>query len=64
MTDKKRLDTLQKLTAGYGNGWICILSTTKRGMRLHESSRGDATLNIRDAIDNFIRESKPFSLKD
>ena len=50
-TDKERLDYLQKITTGYGRGWILRPSTTGRGWRLHESSREGALPDIRDAID-------------
>ena len=50
-TDRERLDYLQKITMGYGRGWILRPSTTGRGWRLHESGRLTATPDIRDAID-------------
>lgn len=51
--DKKRLDKLQSLTKGHGNGWVLRDSSTGRGMRLHETELEDATPNVREAIDNY-----------
>jgi len=53
LKDKARLDKLEKLTTGYGKGWILRESSTGRGMRLHETSRDYAYPNVRDAIDAF-----------
>ena len=53
MTDTERLDKLQKLTTGYGKGWVLRLSGYNRGMRLHETSREEAVPDIREAIDNY-----------
>lgn len=53
-TDKERLDELQKLTTGYGVGWILRNSTRGRGLRLHETSNVLGEPDIRDAIDNFL----------
>lgn len=53
LTDKERLDKLQE-TSSYGKGWIMRMSTTGRGLRLHESSHEDAIPDIRQAIDNFL----------
>ena len=53
-TDKERLDALQALTTGYGNGWILRLSQHGRGLRLHETSRDEAVPDIRQAIDNAL----------
>lgn len=49
-SDRALLDSMQKMTEGYGNGWIFRRSETGRGWRLHETSRDGAHLNIRDAI--------------
>ncbi len=57
MTDTERLNKLQELTQGYGRGWIVRLSSYGRGIRIHESSRSEAVLDIRKAIDNFIRRT-------
>ena len=54
LTDTKRLDTLQKLTYGYGDGWVLRTSRSGRGMRLHETSGPEATPSVRDAIDKYI----------
>ncbi len=56
ITDKIRLDFLQELTnqAKYTGKVVLRESTTGRGWRLHESSRLEAVLNVRDAIDNYI----------
>lgn len=52
--DAERLDALQKLTTGYGKGWMLRMSTTGRGLRLHETSQDGAVRDIREAIDNYI----------
>lgn len=51
MNDTERLDFLQRLTSGYGRGWVLRQSEDGRGWRLHESSRVEATPDIREAID-------------
>ena len=53
MEDKKRLDKLQFLTKGHGNGWILRDSSTGRGMRLHETQLEGAVPDVREAIDNY-----------
>lgn len=53
-TDTERLDLLQKLTKGYGNGWILRNSSQGRGLRLHETSLDSAVKNVRQAIDNYL----------
>jgi len=53
MADKARLDKLQALTHGYGNGWMLRNSTSFRGMRLHETELKGATPDVREAIDKF-----------
>ena len=53
-TDTERLDALQNLTKGYGHGWILRVSTSGRGMRLHETGRSGAQHNIREAIDDYL----------
>lgn len=50
-TDKNRLDFLQMITRGYGNGWLLRESSSGRGMRLYETSMDGAMPDIRDAID-------------
>ena len=61
MTDKERLDTIQELATGYGNGWILRKSNNGRGLRLHESTRPAAIKDIRKAIDNYLSlENLPF----
>ena len=59
MTDKERLDYLQKNMTGYGFGWILRISSTGRGLRLHETTQEDAVPDIRKAIDNYIKENTP-----
>ena len=56
MTDTERLDFLQKLTdrKKYTGKVILRESTTGRGWRLHEHSGNNATVLVRDAIDNFM----------
>jgi len=53
-TDKERLDFLQEMTKGYGNGWLLRVSSTGRGMRLHETSQFGASADVRQAIDNYM----------
>ena len=53
-TDTERLDALQNLTKGYGRGWLVRVSSTGRGMRLHETSMMGAQPNIRNAIDDYL----------
>ena len=58
MTDTERLDFLQKLTdrKKYTGKVILRESTTGRGWRLHEHSGNNATVLVRDAIDNFMKD--------
>ena len=56
-TDTERLDLLQAMTQGYGNGWILRLSLGGRGWRLHETSRPEAKQDIREAIDEGFEKS-------
>lgn len=58
MTDTERLNKLQELTTGYGSGWILRMSSTGRGIRLHETSRVDGESDVRKAIDKFILKHK------
>ncbi len=53
-TDIQRIDALQKLTKGYGTGWILRISSTGRGMRLHETRVAGGDPDVRRAIDNFL----------
>jgi hypothetical protein len=53
--DRRRLDFLQLLTQGYGNGWVLRTSSTGGGFMLRESVKKHAVPNVRDAIDNFAR---------
>lgn len=55
-TDTELLNALQLLTTGYGRGWILRDSKTGRGVRLYESSWGNATPNVRTAINNYLNE--------
>lgn len=54
MNDTERLDALQKLTTGYGFGWILRESVKGRGMRLHETSDPEAERDVRAAIDKYL----------
>jgi len=60
ITDKGRLDYLQKLTdQNYYTGQVVLrMSVTGRGWRLHETSDANAFSSVRDAIDNFIEKEK------
>ncbi len=53
-TDKERIDAIQQLTTGYGDGWILRRSFSNRGMRLHETAGEGAVPNVRDAIDKYL----------
>ena len=59
MSDKKRLDFLQSLTVGYGNGWVLRISGYGRGWRLHETSLPAGTPSIRAAIDREMAKPSP-----
>lgn len=61
--DTKRLDKLQSLTKGYGNGWI-LRESENRGMRLHETSVNDALPNVRHAIDAYQPTKKEDSIEE
>ena len=52
-TDTQRLDALQKLGL-YDLCWICRISNEGRGLRLHQTTRPEGVLNIREAIDNYL----------
>lgn len=58
-TDTDRLNFLQKLATGYGQGWILRLSGYGRGWRLHETSTPGAVPDVRDAIDKVMNTGKP-----
>ena len=55
-TDKERLDAMQKLTVGYGHGWILRMSSNGRGLRLHETELESAVPDVREAIDNYLNK--------
>ena len=55
-TDKEMLDWLKRQTTGYGCGWICRKSQFGRGIRLHETSREDALVDVRDAIATAMKD--------
>ena len=55
-TDTEMLDWLQKQTTGYGCGWICRKSQFGRGIRLHETSREYASVDVRDAITTAMQD--------
>lgn len=59
-TDEERLDFLQKLTddGKYTGKVILRNSSTRRGWRLHETSRSAAKSSVREAIDDFIDFNK------
>jgi hypothetical protein len=58
-TDTQLLDFIQGLNdaARYTGKCVLRMSNTGRGFRLHETSRGDACDNVRQAIINLMRES-------
>jgi hypothetical protein len=53
-SDKKRLDLMDVLASGYGNGWVLRYSSKGRGLRLHETSGSSAFPTVREAIDDFL----------
>lgn len=55
-TDQELLDWLQSQTKGYGNGWVCRVSNTGRGMRLHETT-GTLDEIESDVISKNVREA-------
>ena len=59
-TDKELLDFLQSLTDEhmYSGRVVCRMSTTRRGWRLHETSRKNGVPNVREAIAHFVAERK------
>lgn len=63
-TDTERLDFLQKLTAGYGRGWLLRLSGYGRGWRLHETSTLGAVPDVRDAIDKVMNTGNTDGVSD
>ena len=56
LTDKERLDYLQKLLDKADYTGKCILreSGLGRGFRLHETTRQTAVSDVRQAIDDYI----------
>ena len=58
MTDTERLNKLQEIVGRYTGKVICRISTSGRGLRLHETSRHGAVESIREAIDNFLMEQE------
>lgn len=58
MSDKQRLDSLQKIIGLYTGKVICRWSENGRGFRLHETNRKGATTDIRKAIDKFLNANK------
>jgi hypothetical protein len=59
MTDKERLDFLQKLTdeVRFTGRVILRMSWNGRGWRLHETEIAGATTDVREAIDQFMEKS-------
>ncbi len=52
--DKRRLDKLERMGTGFGRGWVCRMSQSGRGARLHESERTDGRPTARLAIDDAV----------
>ena len=50
------LDELQKHSSEYGGGWICRLSSSGRGLRVHETLREYAMPTIKGAIQKYLSE--------
>ena len=53
MTDTERLDRLNSMAE---DTWVCRMSYTGRGLRIHESKGIGKYYDIRNAIDAFLRE--------
>ena len=60
ITDKDRLDFLQKLLDEKEYTGKCILrdSLRNRGFRLHETTREGAVSDVRQAIDDYMSQNK------
>uniref|UniRef100_A0A6M3XZ57 Uncharacterized protein n=1 Tax=viral metagenome TaxID=1070528 RepID=A0A6M3XZ57_9ZZZZ len=60
ITDKERIDFLQRLTdrRHYTGKVILRESSNGRGWRLHETSTYGAVRSVRDAIDEELRKEK------
>ena len=58
MTDTERIDALQALLGQYTGRVCCRWSTCGRGWRLHETSRMDASEDVRVEIDRFIEQKE------
>lgn len=60
MTDTEILNALQKLNNDKRYTGKCILrmSSNGRGWRLHETSRPFGRRNVRNAIEDFIKETQ------
>ena len=58
-TDTERIDFLQKITedVNYTGKVVCRWSAFGRGWRLHETSKPDGMISVRDAIDLFMKEN-------
>lgn len=53
-TDTEMLDFLDSLTGNYTGKVVLRMSQSRRGWRLHESSRTAAVSNVRVAIKRFM----------
>lgn len=51
LLDKDRLDRLQEMGGSYTDRYVCRMSATGRGMRLHETGADNGVPTIREAID-------------
>ncbi|HEB41550.1 MAG TPA: hypothetical protein ENI08_00850 [Candidatus Dependentiae bacterium] len=61
LTDKERIDFLQK-QLGMGKKVTCKqLTIYNRGWRLHETTRQDGETNVREAIDKYIEAVEEFA---
>ena len=56
ITDTERLDFLQKQLGSYSGKVICRNSTNGRGWRLHETTQSNAVNDVREAIDNYMKQ--------
>lgn len=55
-TDTDRLDAIANMATNYGNGWVLSYQDNVHGLCLRQSAHPDAELDIRKAIDKFLKD--------
>jgi len=55
---RNSLNELEKYKTESGMGWICRMSPTGRGLRLHQTSMETAKPTAQEAVDDFLNEQK------